>query len=318
MSRPTIFIDGEAGTTGLQIRARLEGRDDIKIISIDPALRKDDAERKRLLNSVDVAVLCLHDDIAKQAVSMVENPDTKILDASSAHRIADGWTFGFPELTVGQAEKISQAKKVSNPGCYATGAIALLRPLREAKLIPDQAPISVRGISGYSGGGRQLIEAQEGKGEHRLAGEYKSYSLGLDHKHVLEMQRYGLLDHPPIFEPAVAKFEQGMLVSVPLHLWSFPEKASGTQIQGAFSKHYEGSKFVKVMPLEASTKAVENLSPQTLNNTNQLEIFVFENPEREQVLLVSRLDNLGKGASGAAVQNLDLMLGIKTEYSYSV
>ncbi|GEM83011.1 N-acetyl-gamma-glutamyl-phosphate reductase [Meiothermus hypogaeus] len=316
MKKPTVFIDGEAGTTGLQIRARLQHRSDIELVSIDPAKRKDEDERKRLLNAVDVAILCLHDDLAKAAVGMLENPETRILDASSAHRVTEGWVYGFPELTPAQPEHIRRARLVSNPGCYPTGVIALLRPLVDAGLLPAGLAASVNAVSGYSGGGRQLIEAMEGRGEHRLAGDYRAYGLELTHKHIPEMTLYSRLEHPPIFTPAVGRFRQGMLDFIPIHLWALPQKVSGAELHEALVERYRGQRFVRVMPLETYGAHHPVLDPQALNGTNMLELFVFENPAREQALLVARFDNLGKGASGAAVQNLDLMLGLEGPYTY--
>lgn len=331
MSKPKIFIDGEAGTTGLQIRARLQGRDDLEPLSIDPARRKDEAERKRLLNAADLAVLCLHDDLARAAVGMIENPSTRVLDASTAHRVADGWTFGFPELTKTQPEAIRAARLVSNPGCYSTGAIALLRPVIDAGLIPAELPVFVQGASGYTGGGRTLIDAMKGQGarspsdgaspytqgEHYLAGPYRMYGLSLAHKHVPEMKKYSRLAHDPIFTPSVGDWAQGMLVHVPLHLWALPKKVTGTELHQALSDHYAGRRFVRVMPLESNAVANRALDPEGMNGTNLLELFVFDNPAKEQALLVARLDNLGKGASGAAVQNIDLMLGLSGEHDYT-
>lgn len=314
--KPKVFIDGEAGTTGLQIRARLQPRRDIELLSIDPAKRKDPLERKRLLNAADVAVLCLHDDLAKAAVAMLENPQTRILDASSAHRVAEGWVYGFPELTPEQPARIRQARFVSNPGCYPTGVIALLRPLIDAALLPAEFAASVNAISGYSGGGRQLIDAMEGRGEHRLAGDYRAYGLELTHKHLPEITLYSRLRHPPIFTPAVGRFRQGMLDFVPVHLWALPKRVRASELHEALVERYRGQRFVRVMPLETYGQYHPVLDPQALNGTNLLELFVFENPEREQALLVARLDNLGKGASGAAVQNLDIMLGLEGPYTY--
>lgn len=318
MGKPKIFIDGEAGTTGLQIRLRLAGRDDLELLSIDPAQRKDALERKRLLNQADVAILCLPDEAAKEAVAMIENPQTRVLDASSAHRVAEGWVYGFPELSPLQPDLIRQARFVANPGCYATGAIALLRPLVDAGLLPEGFAASVQGISGYSGGGRALIEAMEGKGEHRLAGDYRAYGLELTHKHIPEMTRYSRLLHEPIFTPAVARFAQGMLVMIPVHLWALPKGVRACELHAALAERYQGQRFVEVMTLETYGAHHPVLDPQALNNTNRMELFVFENPTREQALLVARFDNLGKGASGAAAQNLDLMLGTVEEHAYQV
>ncbi len=315
---PRVFIDGEAGTTGLQIRARLAGRRDLELLSIAPEKRKDEAERARLLNLADLAVLCLHDDLARQAVTLIENPRTRVLDASSAHRVAPDWTYGFPELTAGQADAIWEARLVSNPGCYATGAIALTRPLTEAGLLPPDHPISVQGLSGYSGGGRTLVDAHEAGGTHPLAGPIKSYALGLDHKHLPEMHRHGGLSRTPLFTPVVGGWRQGMLVQIPLHLNTLPGTPEAADLHAALQAHYAGQRFVQVMPYEAGRPTDPTLDPQALNGTNQLQLFVFANPALGQALLVARLDNLGKGASGAAVQNLDLMLGLQGERDYAV
>ena len=307
MGKPRIFIDGEAGTTGLQIRARLEGRDDVELVAIDPDKRKDDAERKRLLNDVDLAVLCLPDDAAKASVAMVENPAVRVLDASTAHRVHPDWVYGFPEMAAGQAERIAAAKRVSNPGCYATGAIALLRPLVDAKLIPADAPLALTGLSGYSGGGRQMIEAFEGRGPAPVSDPYQAYALELTHKHTPEIARHAGLARKPLFTPGVGNFRQGMLVSLPLNLWAIAGKPAGKTLHAALAAHYAGAAYVAVHPYDDRPKT---LAPHALNDTNQLELFVFDNPAEETALLVARLDNLGKGASGAAVQNIDLILGL--------
>jgi N-acetyl-gamma-glutamyl-phosphate reductase len=302
-----LFIDGEAGTTGLQIRARLAGRKDIEIVSIDPAKRKDDAERKRLLNSVDVVALCLPDQAAKDAVAMIENPDVKVIDASTTFRIAPDWAYGFAEMAPGQALTIAGAKRVSNPGCYPTGAIALLRPLIAGNLLPAATAITINAISGYSGGGRQMIESFEGKGDKPTTDNYFLYGLGLAHKHRGEMRVHSGLAHTPIFVPSVGRFAQGMLVSVPLPLWNLPGGLTGKRLHQALADFYAGERFVEVMPHQGE---IATLEPEALNGTNKLQLFVFDNDAENAALLVARLDNLGKGASGAACQNIDLMLGI--------
>lgn len=304
--KPRVFIDGEAGTTGLELRARLERRSDLELLHLPPEKRKDPRARRELLNEVDLAILCLPDEAAREAVSWIENPSVRILDASSAHRVAEGWVYGFPELIRGQAERIASARQVANPGCYATGATALIRPLVEAGLLPAGFPVSLHAISGYSGGGRPLIEAMERGEDHPLAGDYRAYGLNLRHKHVPEIQRYGALEHPPIFSPSVARFRQGMLVYLPLPLWALPKAPRPRELYDAFAEHYQGQPNIRVLWGEG----LASLDPQALNGTNLLELFVFGEEEREQALLVARLDNLGKGASGAAVQNLELMLGL--------
>jgi len=304
---PSLFIDGEAGTTGLQIRSRLEGRKDVTIVSIDPAKRKDDAERKRLLNSVDLAVLCLPDQAAKDAVAMIDNPEVKVLDASTAYRVAPDWAYGFAELTPDQGAKIAAAKRVSNPGCYPTGALGLLRPLISGGLLSAETAITVNAVSGYSGGGRQMIESFEGKGPAPAGEGFFLYGLEMAHKHRGEMRVHSGLAHTPIFVPSVAKFAQGMLVSIPLPLWSLPGKPTAKALHEALAAYYEGQRFVSVGPYQ---NRPATLDPEALNGTNQLELFVFDNPAEETALLVARLDNLGKGASGAACQNIDLMLGL--------
>jgi N-acetyl-gamma-glutamyl-phosphate reductase len=308
-SKPTIFIDGEHGTTGLLIRDLLRPRSDVEVISIEADKRKDVAERKRLLNAADLVFLCLPDDAARESVSMIENANTRVIDASTAHRIAPGWAFGFPEMTREQANLIRASKRVANPGCWSTCFIALMRPLVDAGLIPKDFAATTWGVSGYSGGGRQMVEAFETPGGANAKTRFMAYGMKLAHKHLPEMQHYTGLLHPPVFTPSVGAFKQGMLVEVPVALWSLPKKVSGTELHAALSAHYAGSEFVTVKPY--TTEPPAEMNPETLNDTNWLELYVFDNPKNQQAVLVAIHDNLGKGAGRAALQNAALMLGLQ-------
>lgn len=311
MGKPKVFIDGAEGTTGLQIHSRLNERNDIEIVSIPPEKRKDAQARSHFINSADIAILCLPDDAAREAVSFVTNPDVKILDASSAHRVASGWVYGFPELEEKRREEIRNAKRVSNPGCYPTGFLACMRPLVAAGVIPKDFPATINAISGYSGGGRKLMEEyQSVSGEQVNNYAYGIYGLTFGHKHVKEMYQHSGLQSPPLFVPAVGNFEKGMLVQIPLPLHSLQNKPSGKLIQKTLEEYYQNEKYVSVAQLndDGSLRKGKFLDTQAANNTNSVQLFVFANDETKEALLVARLDNLGKGASGAAVQNLNIML----------
>jgi N-acetyl-gamma-glutamyl-phosphate reductase len=309
--KPKIFIDGEHGTTGLQIRQRLAGRNDLDIVSIPAERRKDPAARAEFLNAADIAILCLPDDAARESVSLISNDRTRVIDASTAHRVAEGWTYGFPEMDAAQGKAVASAKRVSNPGCWPQGPIASLRPLIAAGLLPADWPVSVNGISGYTGGGRSMVEDYQAKGED--APEFLTYGLTLRHKHVPELKKYAGLSGDPLMQPAVGNFAQGMITVVPLQLGSLPNRPKGADLHAALADHYAAAKggFVKVAPLAAIERSTE-IEPEHHNGTNWMTLHVFANDDRAQALLLAVYDNLGKGASGAAVQNMDLMLGVNS------
>ena len=305
-----IFVDGESGTTGLQIHERLRRERDIEVLHIDPVRRRDPAERKKYLNAADIVFLCLPDDASREAVSMVENPDTRILDASTAFRCDDGWVYGFPELCPEQRDRIRTSKRIAVPGCYATGFNAIVHPLIEAGVLAPDTPLSCNAVSGYSGGGKKLIAKYEREGQP--AGDLLSirfYALGLAHKHIPEMMKVNGLTHPPIFTPAVGPFAQGMLVMLPLDAEQMAKQPEPQTIWEMYAAYYRGERFVRVMePGGGDALDGGYLGATALNGTNRLEIFVFGAGGR--LLIVSRLDNLGKGASGQAVQCLNIMLGL--------
>ena len=305
-----IFIDGEAGTTGLQIRARLDGRADVTVASLPDDRRKDAGARAEMLNGCDLAILCLPDDAAREAVALIDNPDVKVIDASTAHRTADGWTYGFPELDAEQAGRIAAAKRVANPGCYALSSVAMIRPLISAGLLPAGHPVTLNAVSGYSGGGRRMIESYEDQSAADYTeAPFRVYGLGLEHKHVPEIEVHGGLERRPLFMPSVGRFSRGMIVQLPLQLWSLPGKPQPKDIHGALAAHYQDCRFVTVPGL-ADTKAMTGLEPEALNGTDELRLHVFANQAHSQAVVAALVDNLGKGAAGQAVHNMNLMLGL--------
>ena len=305
-----IFIDGAAGTTGLEIRERLAKRAELELLTLSDAQRKDSAARKAMLNAADLVILCLPDEAAKEAVSLIENPDVRVIDASTAHRVAPGWTFGFAELEADGAARIAASKRVSNPGCWSTGFLSIVRPLVRAGIIPPDFPLTVHGVSGYSGGGKQMIEEFEKRdAPHYVETVQRSYALGLGHKHIPEMMQHAGLTVPPLFSPSVARFHRGMLVEVPLQLFALPGKPKPADIHAALDAAYRGKALVEVAgPDEAANLKV--LDAELLAGTNRMKLFVFGNAAMGQARVIAVLDNLGKGAGGAAVQNLNLMLGL--------
>lgn len=304
-----VFIDGQEGTTGLRIVERLKKRDDIELILIDEALRKNSFERKRLINESDYTFLCLPDAAAMESVSLVENPHTKIIDASTAHRTNPGWAYGFPELSAEHRAKIANSKRVANPGCYASGFNALVYPMVKSGQIAPYHPIICHAVSGYSGAGKKTIAVYEGPDKPDEYNSPRQYSMGKQHKHIKEMMAVSGLSYPPIFNPIVDDYYNGMVVTVPFHIRAMPKKTSAQAVWEIFAEHYEGEHFVKVMPFMGEGVLQDGfLAANTMKDTNYMQIFVFGNDDH--ILLCSRFDNLGKGASGAAMQCMNIMMGI--------
>jgi N-acetyl-gamma-glutamyl-phosphate reductase len=305
-----IFIDGAAGTTGLEIRERLAPRPDLTLIQLSDAARKDAAARKSALNQADLVILCLPDEAAREAVALIDNPVTRVIDASTAHRVAAGWTYGFAELEPDVTARIAAAKRVSNGGCWATGFLAAVRPLVRAGLVPSGFAVSAHGVSGYSGGGKAMIEEfQKADSPVYVETVWRLYGLNLAHKHIPEMQEHAGLTHPPLFSPAVGRFYRGMLVEVPLPLWALPGAPSARDIHAALAGAYAGRPLIEVASLEEAA-ALKTLDAEILAGSNRLKLFVFADDKAGQVRVVAALDNLGKGAGGMAVQNLNIMLGL--------
>jgi N-acetyl-gamma-glutamyl-phosphate reductase len=303
-----VFVDGQEGTTGLRIHDYLKQREDIEVLRIAPEKRKDSGERARLLNASDVAFLCLPDAAAREAVACITNPKTCVIDASTAHRTLPGWAFGLPELAPTQRELLSTSKRIANPGCHASAFIVLMRPLVDAGLLAPHSMVSATSITGFSGGGKKMIEEYEQSINTRLQSP-RPYALNLAHKHLPEMMVHTGLNHAPIFMPVVGPFYKGLNVSVPLPLAQFKAGTRAEHIQAVFEERYAGEHFVRVMPLRDAAVLEDGFfDVQACNDTNRVDIFVFAN--ETQVLLMARLDNLGKGASGAAVQSMNVHLGL--------
>ncbi|MBI3676225.1 MAG: N-acetyl-gamma-glutamyl-phosphate reductase [Proteobacteria bacterium] len=307
--KPLIFIDGAVGTTGLEIHERLADRRDVELVRLGESERKDSRARGEALNRADLVILCLPDEAAREAVTLIQSNSVKVIDASTAHRVAPGWTYGFPEMEARQRAKIANSNRVANPGCWPTGFLALVCPLTRAGIIPSDFPLTVNGVSGYSGGGKTMIEEFENaKSPHYVETVARSYALSLAHKHAPEMKVYSGLTHGPVFSPNVGRYYRGMIVDVPLPLWALPKKATPAQIHAVLSEAYRDEPFVEVAGPE-ETASLKTLDAEQLKNTNMLKLYVFANEGMEQLRLTAVLDNLGKGASGAAVQNMNIMLG---------
>jgi N-acetyl-gamma-glutamyl-phosphate reductase len=303
-----VFVDGQEGTTGLRIHEYLAQRSDVEVLRIEADKRKDSAERARLLNAADVAFLCLPDAAAREAVALIDNPNTCVIDASTAHRTVPGWAFGMPELAPGQRALLRQSKRIANPGCHASAFIVLLRPLVDAGLVPAHTPVSATSLTGYSGGGKKMIEEYEAGPNSRLQSP-RPYALGLSHKHLPEMAAHTGLQQPPVFQPVVGPFYKGLAVSVPLHLSQLPSGVTPERVQQALAERYAGERFIRVAPLrDATTLEAGFFDVQGANDSNRVDVFVFASDT--QLMLMARLDNLGKGASGAAVQAMNVHLGV--------
>jgi len=302
--KPLVFVDGDQGTTGLQIVQQLRSREDLRLLTLPAVQRKHPQHRADALNRCDIAILCLPDAAAREAAAMVENPAVRLIDASSAHRTHADWIYGFPELNAGQAARIQAASRISNPGCYATGAVALLRPLVDAGLLPSNHAVAIHAVSGYSGRGREGVEQYEGTGGGPA---FQIYGLGLEHKHVPEVQHHAGLDRRPFFVPAYGAYRQGIVLTIPIQLRLLSPDVSGQRLHAALADHYAGATHVRVASMSEAA-ALAGLDPQQHNGSNTMSLYVFDNPRQGQVLLAAVFDNLGKGASGAALQNLDLWL----------
>jgi N-acetyl-gamma-glutamyl-phosphate reductase len=305
-----IFIDGAAGTTGLEIRERLAGREDVAVFELPDAERKSVTARAEALNDADLAILCLPDDAAKESVSLIKSNKVRVIDASTAHRVAPGWSYGFAEMAPGQREAIAGSTRVANPGCYPTGFLALVRPLVQAGMVPADFPLTTNAVSGYSGGGKSMIEEFE-KAESPTYVEtvFRTYALTLAHKHVPEMQVHAGLKHAPVFAPSVGRFYRGMIVEVPLQLWALPRQPTVAAVHDILGSAYEHEKLIEVAGLEEAA-SLKTLDAELVKNTNGMKLFVFGNDKTQQARLVAVLDNLGKGAGGAAIQNMNIMLGL--------
>ena len=309
MAKHKVFVDGHEGTTGLEIHERLQKRDDVEILTIGSEKRKDTAERSKFINQADIVFLCLPDDAARESAALISNPATRVIDASTAHRVADGWAYGIPELSAEHRKAIETSKRVSNPGCYATGFNMLVFPLVKEGFVPADYPVSCHAVTGYSGGGRKLIETFESDRNREKLNSPCFYSLALQHKHIPEMRKHSGLANNPIFTPIVSRYYRGMTVAVPLHPDLLGKKADASQINAFYHDYYKGQKFVKVLPMNAQDEFEWGyMNAESCNFTNNIEILVFG--DDKQILVASRLDNLGKGASGAAIQNMNVMLGL--------